>query len=202
MKYFDHYDLMFAADFYKVSHQAQYSENITRVHSVMVARGANYNDHISPKECMWFGVKLYVHKLRGFCDWFFDLDEDEINEKCTTYKDFLDKRLGGDNDVSHWKELWELGHLPINIHAMPERRAYPFQTPLLTVENTDINFRWLTSYVESTVLSNIWGATTAANRAWHIRKSIEDAMKDHTEDERAAIDFMGHDFALRGIIGD
>ena len=52
------------------------------------------------------------------------------------------------------------------------------------------------------MLSNVWGVTTAANRSWHIRKSIEDKMVGYSEEELSAIDFMGHDFSYRGLMGD
>jgi len=35
------YDLMYSADFYKVSHKAQYPTNVTKVHSTLVARSGN-----------------------------------------------------------------------------------------------------------------------------------------------------------------
>ena len=50
------YNLMYAADFYKVSHKAQYPENVTKVHSVLVARGANYNDHIDQADLMFLDL--------------------------------------------------------------------------------------------------------------------------------------------------
>lgn len=196
------YNLMYQADFYKVSHKAQYPTNVTKVHSVLVARGANYNDHISKDEFQWFGLKLYLKKLQNFEEWFFSLDNEDLIEVLNDYVNFLDTRLGGANDVSHWKSLWELGSLPLEIYAQPERTIQKFQTPLLTVENTDDNFAWLTSFIETTMLSNVWPSTTAANRSWHIRKSIEEYFEGYTDDEKAAIDFMGHDFSYRGLMGD
>lgn len=196
------FNLMYAADFYKVSHKEQYPDGVTKVHSVLVARGANYNDHISKTEFMWFGLSLYLNKLKDFETWFFNLSQAEVTTMIDEYENFLDTRLGGTNDVSHWYELHQQGSLPLVIHAEEERSICAFQTPLLTVENTDDKFAWLTSFVETSMLSNVWAVTTAANRSWHIRKSIEERMVNHTEEERAGIDFMAHDFSYRGIIGD
>lgn len=196
------FNLMYAADFYKVSHKAQYPENVTKVHSVLVARGANYNDHIEKDKFMWFGLKLYLRKLEEFSDWFFGLSVGGLDVVLAEYKSFLDVRLGGDNDVSHWSELYWLNRLPLTISAVDERTIQSFQTPLLTVENTDDNFSWLTAFIETSMLSNVWPVTTAANRSWNIRKSIEDRMPGYSEDELAAVDFMGHDFSYRGLPGD
>lgn len=196
------FNIMYAADFYKVSHKAQYPANVTKVHSVLVARGANYNDHIDKEKFMWFGVKLYVKKLQGFSDWFFALSQDELASVLGEYKAFLDVRLGGDNSVQHWADLHALGYLPLEINAVDEREICDFQTPLLTVENTDDKFPWLTAFIETSMLSNVWPVCTAANRSWNIRKSIEDRMQGYTADEMAAIDFMGHDFSYRGMPGD
>lgn len=196
------FNLMYQADFYKVSHKAQYPENVSKVHSVLVARGANYNDNISKDHFQWFGLKLFLAKLDSFSDWFFGLNEDEVTSALFKYKKFLETRLGGNQDVSHWLDLYKLGKLPLVIRAVDERGVYPFQTPLMTVENTDDNFPWLTSFIETTALSNVWPVCTAANRSFHIRQTIEAAMIDHSGEECEAIDFMGHDFSYRGLPGD
>jgi len=197
------YNLMYMADFYKVSHKAQYPENVTNVSSTLVARGANYNDQISKDRFFWFGAKLFIEKLKSFESWFFDMNHNEIAEVVGEYKTFLDNRLGGDNSVDHWIDLWYLDQrLPITIHIQPERTWQDFQTPLVVVENTHEEFAWLTSFIETTMLSNVWGVTTAANRAAHIRQTIESFMEGYSDDELAAVDFMGHDFSYRGILGD
>ncbi|MBL1421473.1 MAG: nicotinate phosphoribosyltransferase [Alphaproteobacteria bacterium] len=198
----NNYNLMYMADFYKVSHKAQYPANVTKVHSVLVARGANYNEHISKTEFQWFGAKLFIEKLESFSEWFFSLPYAAASIEIEKYKDFLDARLGGNNNVAHWFDLRLLGHLPLIIKAQPEKAIQAFQTPLITVENTDDNFAWLTSYIETSMLSNVWAPCTAANRSWHIRKSIEDVMQGYSEEELSAIDFMAHDFSYRGLQGD
>jgi nicotinamide phosphoribosyltransferase len=172
----DQFNLMYAADFYKVSHKAQYPENITNVHSVLVARGAKYNNMISTEEFMWFGVDIFIHKLHKFENWFFELSTAEVKEVIAEYKEFLETRLSSDHDVSHWLDLYRLQYLPIVIHALPQRVPQKFQVPLLTVENIEDGYGWLTTFIETTMLSNVWGVTTAANRAWHIRKAIESFM--------------------------
>lgn len=193
---------MYMADFYKVSHKKQYPTNVTKVHSVLTARNADFNDNISTKEFMFFGTKLFLDKLDKFSKWFFSTSEVEVLEILGDYKDFLDVRLGGTNDVGHWYDLWKLGHLPLSICSVKEKSIRNFQTPLITVENTNDNFPWLTSFIETTMLSNVWGACNSANRSWHIRKSIEEVMCNHTDKEKEAIDFMGHDFSYRGMMGD
>jgi nicotinamide phosphoribosyltransferase len=196
------YNLMYAADFYKVSHKAQYPEEVSTVHSVLVARGASYNDQISKDRFFWFGHSLFLRKLTDFENWFMNLDLRTLREHLDTYKNFLDARLGGSNSVDHWLSLWGLQELPLVIHAQPERTWQEFQKPLIVVENTDPEFAWLTGFIETSMLSNLWPVTTAANRAKHIRESIEAYMKGYTEEELAAVDFMGHDFSYRGMPGD
>lgn len=56
------FNLMYQADFYKVSHKAQYPEGVTKVHSVLVARGANYNNNISKTHAQWFGYSIFLAK--------------------------------------------------------------------------------------------------------------------------------------------
>ena len=196
------YNLMYMADFYKVSHKVQYPENVTRVSSTLVARGAKYNPNISTERFYWFGVKLFIEKLEAFQEWFFGLQYGQMLAVCKEYQEFLETRLGGNQSVAHWIDLYHLGKLPLTIHAQPERQYLPFQTPVAVVENTDDRFPWLTSFIETTMLANVWGVTTAANRAKHIRDTIESYMEGYSADELAAVDFMGHDFSYRGLIGD
>lgn len=196
------YNLMYMADFYKVSHKAQYPDDVTHVSSTLVARGAKYNPDISKEKFHWFGVKLFIEKLEAFQEWFFNLDHYHMGLELGLYKEFLDTRLGGDQSVQHWAGLWWCGRLPLTIHAQKEREWYDFQTPLVVVENTDENFPWLTSFIETTMLSNVWPVVTASNRAAHIRQTIESYMEGCNADELAAVDFMGHDFSYRGLAGD
>lgn len=196
------YNLMYNADFYKVSHRAQYPDGVTKVHSTLVARGANYNDSISKTKFQWFGYSIFLTKLDDFSEWFFNLTLQELEEVLTEYRTFLNDRLGGDNSVDHWYELYSIGYLPIVINALPEKTITEFQTPLLTVENTHDRFAWLPAFIETSMLSNVWPVTTAANRSYHIRQAIESRMVGYTEEELAAVDFMGHDFSYRGLSGD
>lgn len=196
------FNLMYQADFYKVSHIAQYPENVTNIHSTLTARKACYNDDISQEEFMWFGHSLFIEKLQQFEVWFYDLTFEEIQEVLAEYKQFLDIRLNADMSIDHWLALWRVGYLPLEIKALSERSIRKFQTPLVTVENTDENFPWLVGFIETTMLSNIWPVSTAANRSWHIRKVIENVMKNHTDEEKDAIYFMAHDFSYRGMPGD
>lgn len=193
---------MYAADFYKVSHKEQYPKDVTKVHSVLTARSVNYNEYIDQEKFFWFGLELYLAKLDSFSDWFFRLTSYQLDDELEAYKDFLDERLGGDNSVDHWRDLWEEGHLPLAINAVEERTVCKLQTPLLTVENTIDEFAWLTSFIETSLLSNVWGVTTAANRAWNIRNTIEGYFEGYTPEEKEAIDFMCHDFSYRGMAGD
>lgn len=197
-----YYELMYQADFYKVAHKAQYGDDIEAVHSVLVARGANYNDFIGKEKFWWFGLKPYLKKLSDFERWFFDLNPVQLKETLVLYQLFLEQRLGRDQDVSHWEALHRLGYLPLRLCARAERQWLEFQTPVLTSESTHPDFPWVASFVETSLLSNVWGITTAANRAAHIRADIETALQHHTEEERQVIDFMGHDFSYRGMIGD
>lgn len=197
-----HFNLMYQADFYKVSHKVQYPENVTKVSSTLVAREAKYNPDISTDQFYWFGVKLFIEKLKAFQEWFFDLGLLQMEEVIAEYKIFLEARLDGNQSVKHWVDLWYVDELPITIHALPERHYVPFQTAVAVVENTDDRFPWLTSFIETTMLSNVWGVTTAANRAKHIRETIESFMEGYTDAELAAVDFMGHDFSYRGMLGD
>lgn len=101
-----HFNLMYQADFYKVSHKEQYPSDVTNVSSTLVARGAKYNEEISKDRFYWFGVKLFIEKLHNFSDWFFGLDHYHMQLELGLYREFLEARLGGKQSIQHWANLW------------------------------------------------------------------------------------------------
>lgn len=100
------------------------------------------------------------------------------------------------------REGWEYivneldGLLPLHIRAVPEGMQVPESNVLFTVENTDENCAWLTSYVETPLLRAVWYGTTVATRSWEFRKVIEEYL-EKTGDP-SLIDFKFVDFGARG----
>jgi nicotinamide phosphoribosyltransferase len=90
------------------------------------------------------------------------------------------------------------GHLPIEIRAVAEGSLVPTHQALMTVVNTDPDFAWATSYVE-TALLRLWYPTTVATISWHVRQRILAALQATAEDPYAELPFKLHDFGARGV---
>ncbi len=87
------------------------------------------------------------------------------------------------------------GRLPIRIRAVPEGTPVPVSNVLMTVENTDPEFYWLTNYLE-TLLVQVWYASTVATQSREMKKTILKWLK--LTGDPAGIDYKLHDFGFRG----
>jgi nicotinamide phosphoribosyltransferase len=89
------------------------------------------------------------------------------------------------------------GKLPVRIKAVPEGTVVPVRNVLATIENTDPNCYWLTSFLETALLRAIWYPTTVATNSYENKKLILNYL-EKTGDP-STIDFKLHDFGARGV---
>lgn len=96
-----------------------------------------------------------------------------------------------------WAEIFKLGYLPLSIKAVPEGTVVPTRNVLMTIENTDPRFPWLTNWVE-TLLMQVWYPITVAAQSRDckilIRKYLE-----LTGCSLDGLDYKLHDFGFRGV---
>ena len=89
------------------------------------------------------------------------------------------------------------GYLPVVIRAVPEGTVVPVKNVLATIENTDPECFWLTTWLETALLRAIWYPTTVATQSRAIKELILDYL-EKTGDP-TTIDFKLHDFGARGV---
>lgn len=171
-------------DSYKASHFAQYPQGTQNVFSYVEARGGPYRD------ALFFGLQAILKSefakpvTRG--------DADEAEAILTAH------------GLPYHKAGWELllsrhgGHLPLEIRAQPEGTIAPVHLPMMTVVNTDPDFFWLTSYVE-TALLRVWYPITVATISHGVRRIIRDALVKTADAPDAELPFKLHDFGARGV---
>ena len=101
-------------------------------------------------------------------------------------------------DPDRWDRLVDKhgGRLPVSVKAVPEGTAVPPHNVLVTVENTDPEFAWLTNYLE-TLLVQVWYPCTVASRGRAMKRTLLDALTRTGSPEQ--IDFKLHDFGFRGV---
>lgn len=184
------------SDFYKVSHKNQYPDGTEAIYSNLTARSSRMDgvDHV-----VFFGLQYFVKRYlqEEFNKGFFWLSPTVFTQKLNNYKKRLDNALGGDNDVSHWRKLWELEYLPLEIKALTEGALVPLRVPLLTVKNTLPEFFWLGQWMETLLSNVIWQPITTATIAYQYRKLFDEFNRE-TSDLVDFVPVQGHDFSMRG----
>jgi nicotinamide phosphoribosyltransferase len=80
---------------------------------------------------------------------------------------------------------------------VPEGTVVPVRNVLATIENTDPECFWLTTWLETALLRAVWYGTTVATQSWTIKQVILDYL-ERTGDP-TTIDFKLHDFGARGV---
>lgn len=171
-------------DSYKVGHWPQYPTGTTNVYSYFESRGGAYANTV------FFGLQYILDRyiVPGFT-----LDDVyEADELFTAH-------FGSDSlfNKDGWLAMYAryMGAFPVRIKAVPEGTVVPTGNVLMTVENTDDEFPWLTNYLE-TVLSQVWYPTTVATISWHVRQKISQYL--HETGDESGLDFKLHDFGFRG----
>jgi len=185
-------------DAYKVGHVGLYPKGTTKVYSTLTPRRNEF--YPWSNEMVAFGYQMFVERLKeDFNNNFFNQKKEDI---IYTYKQVVGSVMGNpDYDTSHIEALYDLGYLPIKIQALPEGTLVPMGVPVLTIQNTDDNFAWLSNYLETLLLSETFVTSTAATTAHQFRKILTEYNKK-SSDNPQGMDYQIHDFSERGQHGN
>lgn len=181
-------------DFYKVSHRPQYPSGTKFVYSTWTPRMSRMAgvDHV-----VAYGFQAFIKKylIDFFEDNFFSRPKVLVVGE---YERYIKFALGDPNPATqHIADLHDLGHLPILIKALPEGTLCPLRVPMLTIENTDERFFWVTNYLETLMSCELWLPSTSATTAFEYRKILS-RWAEKTGD-MGFVQFQGHDFSMRGM---
>ncbi len=180
-------NLLLQTDSYKITHFKQYPPKTQYVYSYLESRGGMFDSTV------FFGLQYILKKYlvgQTFCP-----------KNIEQAKRFCDAHFGRTDCFNYagWWQLWNKheGILPIRIKAVPEGTVVNTHNVLMTVENLDDEFPWLTNYLES-ILMKVWYPTTVATLSREIKKVIT---QFHTEtgSDPSGIPFKLHDFGDRGV---
>jgi len=182
-------------DAYKNSHRKQYSPHTEVVYSTWTPRKSRMNN---VDKVVFFGLQYFIkdYLIDSFNETFFNRPKDSV---LSEIKECMVNYLN-DDDVSHWADLYDLGYLPLKICALPEGTLTPIRVPMFTIENTQPKFYWLTNFIETILSNEIWKPMTSATIALEYRK-ILDKWAEKTCDDNLHVDYQGHDFSYRGMVG-
>jgi nicotinamide phosphoribosyltransferase len=172
-------------DSYKYSHFAQYPPQTAAISAYIEARSGGAYDHV-----LFFGLQMFL-------------------------KDYLSRRVtredveeAADIVTAHGlpfhREGWELlverhgGAMPVMIEALPEGMVVPTGTPLVQIRNTDPDFFWLPTFLETALLRAVWYPSTVATVSHSVRGMIKASLERTCETPDEVLPFRLHDFGARG----
>lgn len=179
-------NLILFSDSYKHTHFQQYPKNTEKVFSYIESRGSNITDKVMVFGLQYF-IKNYLTK---------PITKEDVEQAST----FLTSH-GLQFNKAGWEYIVEKhkGILPVKIRTVREGSVVPTHNVLLTVENTDPECFWLTSFLETALLQNFWYGSTVASNSFLAKQYIYDALVKSADDPDAEIDFKLHCFGFRGV---
>lgn len=182
-------------DGYKLAHHRMYPEGIEMVYSSWTPRSCkNYQE--AYEGAVVFGPQYFVKEylIKQFNEGFFNRPKQEVLDEYVKRV----KYFTGDTDCEHIAKLHDLGYLPLEIKSLPEGDLCPIRVPMCTIKNTHPDFAWLTNYVESLMSCVLWMPSTSATTSRLFKKRL---MEHAKTTGFTGLDFLCHDFSMRGMPG-
>lgn len=192
-------EVILFTDGYKLDHRRQYPDNTKYVYSNWTPRSCKYYPETN-EGAVVFGIQYFIKEylIKQFNDYFFNRSKALA---VAEFKRRVDAFLGPNQvGTKHIEELHDLGYLPIRIKALPEGTLCPIKVPALTFVNTNPKFFWLTNYFETLISTTLWLPMTSATTARLYKKELMRHAKK-TGFDNANLDFLIHDFSMRGMAG-
>ena len=176
-------NILLNTDSYKVSMFKQYPANTTGVYSYIESRGGVYD------ETVFFGLQAFIKEY--LLDPITQADIDIADEILSAHGEPFNRQ--------GWEYILRVhgGYLPVIIRAVPEGTVVPVKNVLATIENTDPECFWLTTYLETALLRAVWYPTTVATQSKSIKNVIAGFL-ERTGDING-LNFKLHDFGSRGV---
>lgn len=186
---------LYLTDGYKASHKAMLAPGTTRLYGTWIPRSTKH----APKrvtKIVSFGQQMTWRYINdAFQEHFFDKNWEEVQG----FVSDMNQYLGLAYDGSHFRELHQLGYLPIKVKSLPEGIETNPNIPHMTFVNTVDGFAWLTLYLETLVSSLAWKPSTSATIALQYRRKAAAWVKKTDPNQSFLIPFLCHDFSARGL---
>src|SRR5260370_1247492 len=174
-------------DSYKLTHWWQYPPDTRHIYSSLESRGGMFEETM-------FAMLQYIIKP-SFAGQVFPLDDvEEARRIAHAHFSGHPKSF----NYEGFKSLYAKhgGRLPLRIRAVKEGTVVKTHNALITIENTDPRFYWLTNCAE-TFLFQVWYPITVATLSRAIKQVIGKALV-RTGDP-SLLPFKLHAFGFRGV---
>lgn len=193
-------EIINATDGYKLGHHRMYPEGTEQVYSNWTPRSNKYFPEATEGSVV-FGIQYLIKKylIDEFNQNFFGLPKEKAIEMFyRRVHNFVGIESVG---YRHIEALYDLGYLPIRIKALPEGSICPIRVPMMTITNTKSEFFWLTNYLETLISCTLWMPCTSATRARLYKNELKRHAVHTGFPEDVNLDFLCHDFSMRGMAG-
>jgi nicotinamide phosphoribosyltransferase len=196
---------LFATDSYKLGHAEQYPEGTELVYSNWTPRDFSYlNESLGEipeefklKKIPVVGLKAVIMDL--FEDWkinFFQRGWEFISKEIDEVIPYF--HSNPEVFKARFLALHKLGYLPLTLRAMEEGSLCEERIPMLTIENSNPEFFWLTNFMETSLSANLWLPLTSAATA-SVYRQIAEYFATKSGCPLEFVDWQIHDFSLRGM---
>ncbi|XP_014673125.1 PREDICTED: nicotinamide phosphoribosyltransferase-like [Priapulus caudatus] len=178
-------NIILQTDSYKVSHYKQYPPGTTALWGYFESRGGKFPTTV------FFGLQYILKRwLVGPV-----LNKQMIREAAEFYKLHFVQEVFNEEG---WTYIWEKykGYLPLRVRAVPEGSVIPTKNILFSVESTDPQVPWLTTWFE-TIFVQVWYPMSVATVS-RAQKEIIAKYLYETADSLDGIELKLHDFGCRG----
>ena len=176
-------NIILNTDSYKASMFKQYPKGTTGVYSYIESRGGRYDATV------FFGLQAFIKEYLTA-----PITQDDIDIAAEIWE-----AHGEPFNRAGWEYILKKhrGYLPVVIKAVPEGTKVPVKNVLATIENTDPECFWLTTWLETALLRAIWYPTTVATQS----RALKDIILNYLErtGDPTTINFKLHDFGARGV---
>jgi len=175
--------ILIDTDAYKVSMWQQYPEGTEYVSSYVEARKNPWT------KVTFFGLQHILEELAR-----------PITAEDVEFADCYWTSQGLPFNKEGWMKIVDKhnGLLPLKIQAAPEGARMAHGNVLVQVINTDPEFFWLTTWVE-TKMMRVWYPTTVASLSATIRDLLKERLEQTADDPDFELPFKLHDFGARGV---
>ncbi len=191
-------------DVYKTGHKPMLPTGSTLMYSNNTPRSGKHSNCPNDGEVVQFGQQKLVRQM--YHDWnvnFFNRPIQEIDK----FGEDMTMMLGLSQpyDVTHFKELYKLGYLPVKIKSLEEGTVTPYKIPSFTIVNTQpLNgyvADWIVNYLETILSAEFWQSQTSATFVRSLRQLGKKWIMKTNPEAIGFLDFQFHDFSMRGMGG-
>lgn len=185
---------MLMADTYKNTNPDALPAGLTKLVSYITPRKSMFKEL---NEVVFFGLQGFIQEflIDLVNDTFFNRNKQKVLEE---YKNYLDNQIGEQSyDLERIAKLYDLGHLPLQIRALPEGSKVPMGVPCIELSNTHPEFAWVVQWMECIIQSSLYGTCNWATMAHEYRKLANEFYAKTTENANPAMAMA--DFGFRGM---